>query len=102
MSGTSINNMMQGQVASVHGEEYVMGWELFGRHALRKGHWKIVQIPPPFGSGEWELFNLADDPLEANDLTEQKPEKLQEMLGLWAKYVRENGVIISGNDWDQI
>jgi hypothetical protein len=33
----------EGGVSGIHGDDEFMGWELFGRAALRKGNWKIVK-----------------------------------------------------------
>jgi arylsulfatase len=71
-----------------------MGWELFGRCAVRKGKWKITQVEPPFGKGKFELFNIEIDPTESHDLSKQYPDKYIEMLGHWQDYVKENGVIL--------
>jgi arylsulfatase A-like enzyme len=35
----------EGGVSGIHGDDEFMGWELFGRAALRKGNWKIVNMP---------------------------------------------------------
>lgn len=71
----------------------VVGWELLGRAAVRKGDWKIRLLEDPYGPGEWQLFNLAEDPTETTDLAAEKPEKLKEMLVEWDEYIRRNGVI---------
>ncbi|AZT82470.1 arylsulfatase [Marinobacter sp. NP-4(2019)] len=71
----------------------VVGWELLGRAAVRKGDWKIRLLEEPYGPGEWQLFNLAEDPTETTDLAAKKPEKLKEMLVEWDEYIRRNGVI---------
>lgn len=51
------------------------------RWALRHGDWKIVKYGQgePTGPESWELYNLKDDPAEANNLAEQQPEVLAEM-----------------------
>ena len=46
------------------------------------GDWKILWMPPPFATGEWELFNLREDPAEMNDLSGEYPDKLAEMIAL--------------------
>lgn len=71
----------------------VVGWELLGRAAVRKGDWKIRLLEEPYGPGEWQLFNLAEDPTETTDLAAEKPGKLKEMLVEWDAYIRRNGVI---------
>ena len=72
-----------------------MGWELFGRCAIRKGKWKITKIERPFGNGSFQMFNMEDDPTESNDLAKQYPDKYLEMLGHWKAYVKDNGVIMA-------
>jgi hypothetical protein len=44
-------------------------------------------------SCRWELFDLAVDPGETNDLAESQPEKLKEMLNGWDQYVVETGTV---------
>lgn len=77
---------------SIHSEDTVTGWELFNRQALRKGKWKAVMIPEPYGPGRWQLYNLETDPGETDDLGPSLPEKLRELLKHWDDYVREVGV----------
>lgn len=76
----------------IHGDDSTMGWELFDRQALRKGKWKAVMIPEPFGPGKWQLYDLSNDPGETIDLGTSKPEKLQELLKHWDEYSKEVGV----------
>ena len=44
--------------------------------AMRRGPWKLLKNVP---DGPWELFNLADDPLEATDLRKKNPQKYREL-----------------------
>lgn len=97
---------MRGELASpssnestaVHTEDSTVGWELFGRAALRQGKWKIVHLEKSHGgAGEgdegWELFNLEEDPGETLDLASSNPEKLAHMLDLWSDYVATSQVV---------
>nr|WP_297402970.1 arylsulfatase [uncultured Marinobacter sp.] len=74
-------------------ENRVVGWELYGRSAVRKGNWKIRLLEAPYGPGQWQLFNLAEDPTETTDLAQEKPGKLKELVAEWDQYVSRNGVI---------
>ena len=76
----------------IHCEDTVKGWELFDRQALRKGKWKAVLIPPPFGPSTWQLYDLNVDHGETEDLSERRPEKSKELLHHWEEYVTEVGV----------
>jgi arylsulfatase len=93
--GTSLLPLLTKQKTSVHNDDYAMGWELFGRCALRKGKWKITKIEPPFGKGVFELFDMNKDPTESHDLSKQYPDKYNELLNDWKAYVKDNGVIVS-------
>jgi len=79
----------------IHNKTEVFGWELFRRRGVRKGDWKILWLDAPFGTDQWQLYNLKVDPRETNDLAKQEPEKLAEMIAAWNEYVSENNVIIS-------
>lgn len=95
IKGESMLSFMQNQKEQVHQDSYVMGWELFGKSAVRQGDWKIVL--QPYGAQKWRLFNLVNDPSEQTDLAAKYPEKLQQMIRLWEQYVDDNEVIIP--DW---
>ncbi len=66
-----------------HGHLYWEFHELGGRIALRKGDFKLVcynMLNP--GLTKMELFNIADDPSESHDLSQQFPEKVDELFGI--------------------
>ncbi|MEO1404954.1 MAG: arylsulfatase [Pseudomonadota bacterium] len=69
------------------------GAELFGNGAYREDDWKITLITPPQGSGKWELFNLAVDPGETNNLAASEPDRLTQMIAAYNAYEEANGVI---------
>jgi arylsulfatase B len=58
----------------------ILYWRQGSRTALRKGDWKIVFNP---GSGAWELFNLAEDMTESENLVSLSPAKADELIGEW-------------------
>jgi arylsulfatase len=93
MQGRSVLDILAGDVeASYPGADRV-GYELFGLKAYFDGDWKILWMPPPFASGEWELYNLKEDPAEINDLSSEHPEKVEEMVALWEQYKEDNSVL---------
>ena len=77
----------------IHGKDYVMGFEIAGSGALRRGDWKITFVPAPKGPQRWELFHISEDPGEVHDLAEREPELLREMLALWDEYKADVGVV---------
>ncbi len=52
---------------------------------LRDGDWKIVS----FKSEAWELYNVAEDRTELNDLAAQEPERLAAMVEKWTQMSRD-------------
>ncbi len=50
-------------------------------------------MPKPFGKGEWELFDMKEDPAEMNDLSGNHPDRLKNMIARWEQYKEDNGVL---------
>ncbi|POR48740.1 arylsulfatase [Paraburkholderia eburnea] len=92
VKGRSLLPYLRNEADAVHDATHVTGWELFGRRAVRQGDWKAVFIPAPVGPGVWQLYDLARDPGETQDLAEAEPARLQTLLAHWETYVEENGV----------
>jgi arylsulfatase A-like enzyme len=96
LRGKSLTPLFTGKTESVRTEEDWIGEELFGNHMIRQHDWKICYIQKTAGSnGEWELFNLKNDPGETTDLSKQEPAKTKAMLALWDEYLAQNGVILT-------
>lgn len=94
MQGKSWVAAIQGQSKSPRTAEEYIATELWNGKSLRKENWKIVNVPAPIGTGEWQLFNLQDDPGERHDLALSQVNKLNELLDDWNEYMTENNVIL--------
>ena len=70
--------------------------------AFFAGGWKVLWMPEPNGTGEWELFDLKQDPGELNDLGIKHPEKLKELVARWERYKKDNGVLDLSSGWRQV
>ncbi len=68
------------------------GGELFGIRAYRLGDWKILKMPHPYGTGAWQLYDLASDPGETMDLASEHPGRLNTLAKSWRSYAAVNGV----------
>lgn len=76
LQGLSLVPLFQGLERAGHDEIYFQ----FGScRALRKGDWKVVSF---YGS-KWELYNIAADRTEQNDLAEKYPERVAAMSARW-------------------
>ncbi len=93
--GKSIVPFINGKTENVHDADDVLIWELNNRIAIRKGDWKMIRIPGRFGTGDWELFNIKNDPAERHDLSAENPDIVTELAAEWDKYALKNGVILA-------
>jgi arylsulfatase A-like enzyme len=55
-------------------------WLHEGNRAIRMGNWKLVAAGE---DGEWELFDLASDRAETNNLADQHPDIVERMNKAW-------------------
>jgi arylsulfatase len=94
IQGKSLMPLLAGKTDAVRGPSDWLGFESIGNRAIRQGDWKLLWEWKPFGKGEWELFNVAQDPGEENDLSAQEPEKVKQLLALWDEYVKTNNIIL--------
>ncbi len=99
--GKSLLPLLRGNTESIHLTDGI-GYELHGMCAYIKADWKILRLPQPFGTGEWELFNLRQDPAESKDLSAINTEKLQELVLEWENYKDDVGVIYDPIDMRMI
>ena len=70
-----------------------IAYELFGKRYIKDHPWKMVLAHEPYGTGSWQLYNLADDLGETRDLAAEHPETLARLDALWQTYATENNVI---------
>lgn len=63
----------------------VLFWRMNKRTAIRVGDWKLVRNPKRGQSDDWQLFNLAEDISESDDLAKSHPNKLQELRNVWER-----------------
>ena len=86
-------------------------FEIFGNRAIYHDGWMANTVPavtpwegirgkPPvdvMNGYKWELFNLADDPTQTNDLAAKEPERLRMMQELWIMEATRNQVFPLNN-----
>lgn len=61
-----------------------------GNRAVRDGRWKLVAKGP---AGAWELYDMAADRTEMNNLAAREPERLRQMIGQWETWARRAHVL---------
>jgi N-sulphoglucosamine sulphohydrolase, C-terminal len=69
---------------------YDNGWKANAQHTLP---WRQDVAPGNWDQDKWELYNLAEDYSESNDLAAGMPEKLEEMKALFREEAEKYNVL---------
>tara|TARA_B100001123_G_scaffold439607_1_gene576810 strand:+ start:682 stop:2337 length:1656 start_codon:yes stop_codon:yes gene_type:complete len=82
LQGRSLMSVFQGGERTGHDELFFV----FGScRALRQGDWKLVS----FYQHQWELYNIAEDRMEQNNLASQMPKRVARMQKRWREIAHE-------------
>lgn len=79
-------------------------YELAGHRGLYRDGWEVVSRhvgPAGFDDGEWELYDLGDDPTETRDLSDDNPGRVAELSRRWDELARAGQVypLDEGSSW---
>ena len=86
--GTSLLPAVEGRALP----ERSIGFDHQAAHALRKGDWKLVWSKRMPHEIDWELYNLAEDRCETNDLAKKYPKRVEAMAAEWKQWADRVGV----------
>jgi len=104
IEGTSFAPALRSPDAAEH--HTTQYFEMLGSRGIYHDGWKAVTFKPlgrmyddgidpdaPFDDDVWELFHVAEDFSECNDLAEQEPERLAALVDLWWEEARRYQVL---------
>ncbi len=98
LSGTSMAYTFNAQPNDPT-QKKVQYYTMLGSRGIWKDGWKAAAIHAPlsgkgnFDQDEWELYHVDVDRSESNNLAEENPEKLQEMIDAWFVEAEKNNVL---------
>ncbi|KAF0183589.1 MAG: arylsulfatase [Hyphomonadaceae bacterium] len=93
ITGHSLVPMLFGQKEVVRASDEALGYELSGNSVLFEGDWKLVKNLPPYGNGNWQLYNLNNDPGETTDLSTAEPQRVTAMLAKYDEFAKAEKVL---------
>ncbi|ENW03197.1 arylsulfatase [Acinetobacter beijerinckii] len=92
-SGYSWKAVLENKAQNIRPVNFSFADELHGSKYARQGDWKIaLQGNAKLGTGSWELYNLKNDRGETQNLAQNNPEKLQQLVDVYNQYTQKNGV----------
>ncbi|MEM7100190.1 MAG: arylsulfatase [Pseudomonadota bacterium] len=77
-----------------YADDDIVAAELYGRRMARQGRWKVLLQEAPYGTGQWQLYDLGTDPGEQVDLSDEFPEVKRRLVEAWQNYAVEVGVLL--------
>ena len=95
MRGKSLKGVLTGSTKAVYDANDFVGGEMLNGKWMRQGDFKAVSVAPPYGSGNWQLYNVVDDPGETRDLARDRPGTLKKLQTAWDRYAKDVGVVLS-------
>lgn len=93
--GNSILPMEGKSIAPIFKEKSItknrtLFWENIGNRAVRHGKWKLVSQYP---ENEWYLYNMEKDRTELNNLSQERPELVKELIRKYDNWANRVGVV---------
>ena len=85
MEGISLRPALAGRAAA---RMQPLFWEHEGNRAVRSGNWKLVSTYP----NEWELYDMAADRVERNDLATRRPDVVKTLAAEWDAWAKRANV----------
>jgi len=90
VEGKSLVPILDGNLREPH---ELLAWEWSGSRALRQGDWKAVWDSR---GKEWELYHLASDRCETNNLATMDPERTKRLSNEWFDWAKRTGLELKG------
>ena len=111
IEGVSMTYTFDRENAKAPSKRETQYFEMLGNRALYHDGWIAATPPPqppwalgtaptpPLNEYKWELYHIANDYSQNNDLAAQNPDKLKELQGLFIEEAKKYQVLPLDNSW---
>lgn len=88
VDGRSLAPVLRGEKSEIY--PFIVGYFQDSQRMIREGNWKLVWYPK---IDRWQLFDLATDPNELNDLSQEasSPGRIADLRGKLFNWLKEQG-----------
>ncbi|MFT6270585.1 MAG: arylsulfatase [Alphaproteobacteria bacterium] len=93
LQGKSMLPLLREDIVEIHTQEDTWILEHYKQVLVRKGDWKLINAGQNLDEGQFELYNIVNDPTESEDLKALNPLKYSELLVHWRKFKEDNKVL---------
>lgn len=93
ITGKSIYPHIQNPELKVYTDQEGVGLEAANNASYYLGDFKIVKNNIPLGDNQWYMYNLKTDPGETKNISQDFPEKFEQMKAAYYKYAKAVGVV---------
>lgn len=87
LAGKSLRPVFEGRTEDARHD--AIYFEHFGARAVLRGRWKLVSP----ARGEWELYDLHNDPTETRNLADEHPERVEKLAADWQAWAERSQVL---------
>ena len=100
LQGRSVLPVLSHNAESVYADDEGIVIELLGNGAILMGDWKLMRMRSGMGgTNTWKLFNLARDPQESINLSDQHPALVQQLLSQYERYADNYNIKPVADEW---
>jgi arylsulfatase/uncharacterized sulfatase len=100
VSGRDLAPVLVGEATQIYSSDAAVGIEAAGNAALYRGDLKLVRNFPPYGDGQWRLYDVAVDPGETRDLAAQRPQDFAVLMAEYRAYAERVGALEVPDGYD--
>ena len=101
MDGKDLTSVLRGQSAAHYSDDDFIAYELAGSKVVFGAQFKAIYHAPPIGSGDWQLYDIVNDPGETQEILDNHPLIFQQMLSAYEVFAVRTDIQPLPTGYDQ-